>query len=427
MNKKRIIQFTQKNTSLFANFVNLGFIQASNILIQLILFPIIIRLVGIESFGYVIVATSIASFIGLFINYGTNLSGIKDIAINKSNKSILETLFYNIYYTRITLFIVASVLPIILFIFEYKQIKYLLFSTPIILAELINPLFYFNGIEKLTIYNLGNFLGKLCSFALIILFINPLTPAWMVNFYMGIGNFIFFGLLMLYAIQKNKLIPPAFNIQHILHIIKTNFFLVCNNLTVHLQQSLFLILLPLVSTPIVVGAYSLADKLISSFRILLVAFSSALYPKAAIMYENQKEYWTNFKIKMNKLLFYSFLLITIVIYLFNESIVHLLAGQQNDSAALYIRSIALAPLFAAMNSMNTIELLIRNQYQFIFLNSLCLLVFVLISTSFFIYINQSELFGYYLVIVELASIPISLYFLRKSSANIISPSSPSSN
>lgn len=413
MNKESIKHFVNNNAGVFSNFANLGFIQVSNILIQLVLFPIIIRLVGLESFGYVAIANAIAGFMGLFINYGTGLSGIKAVAIEKDNQKKLALLFFNIYYTRFVLFAVTIIVPILLYFLHYKQLNYLLFATPIILAEIVNPLFFFNGIEKLTIYNSANFLAKLSTALLIFLMINSNTPAWMVNFYLGLGNLFFYSCLVIYVIQKYQFSIPVFRVASFMQIVKSNFYLVSNNLAVHLQQSFFLFLLPTVSTPIVVGAYSLADKVVSSIRLLLVAFSSALYPKAAISFQLQHTDWPYYKKKMNRFLFFAFLIASFCLYWGNEWIVLLLTGNQNPLSATYVRSIALVPLLAAMNTLNIIELLIKNQYNSIFYSSLSLMVFVFIVSIIFIIINKSDFFGYYLVLAEAAAIPITLYFIRR--------------
>ena len=45
------------------NFIHLSSIQVSNALLQLLLFPIIIRVVGLSEFGHVMVANSFAALI----------------------------------------------------------------------------------------------------------------------------------------------------------------------------------------------------------------------------------------------------------------------------------------------------------------------------------------------------------------------------
>ena len=94
------IHSIRSKSGIFLNFNNLGFIQISNIAVQLLLFPIILRTIGIESFGLVTVINAYSLLAGVFINYGTNQSGIKDIALVKDNNTLLSQLFFTIYHTR---------------------------------------------------------------------------------------------------------------------------------------------------------------------------------------------------------------------------------------------------------------------------------------------------------------------------------------
>ena len=64
-------------------------------------------------------------------------------------------------------------------------------------------------------------------------------------------------------------------------LFKTNILVTGNGLTVHLQQSMFLFALPSFVSPLFLSAYGLIDKLISSFRMLVNAYSAAVMPHAA--------------------------------------------------------------------------------------------------------------------------------------------------
>ncbi len=413
MYQQDFIATIKKNKALLANMVNLGFIQVSNILIQIILFPVIIRMVGIESFGYIAVANAFAGLLGIFINYGTNLSGIKDIALAKNESSKLSALFFNIYFARISLFILIGIVPLVAYLLHHQQLTYLLFATPIVMAELINPLFFFNGIEKLSLFNTANLLAKLSSAALIIICIPIQKDPWWVNFYLGLGNLLFFSLLAIYAIYKYQLQWQKYRFKNFFTIIKINFYLVCNNLVVHLQQSLFLFILPSVASAFVVGAYSLADKIISTFRMLIVAMSSGLYPKAALSYESQKSNWFQYKKKLNFILLGAFMLVSAVLYWGNQIIVQILTGSKDSLALIYIQSIALVPLLSAMNTLNIIELLIKNKYRLIFYSSLVLSVFVMVLSPLVAFQFTPDMYGYYPLMVEAAAIPITLYFIKR--------------
>ena len=83
------------------NFFNLGIFQATGILLQFLLIPIISRKYGLEVFGQVALVTSFATFVGGVINYGTNQTGIKDVANHLTDKEHLSNLFYKILFFRI--------------------------------------------------------------------------------------------------------------------------------------------------------------------------------------------------------------------------------------------------------------------------------------------------------------------------------------
>lgn len=407
------IHLIKQYKGVFQNFVNLGFIQFSNIAIQLLLFPLILRIIGIEAFGLVSVINAYSLLAGVFINYGTNQSGIKDIAIARDNPTKLSTIFFDILQTRFFLFLIIVAFIVAGYIIEVPYIHYVIFATPLIFAEAINPIFFFTGIEKLTVYNSANFLAKLCSALLIILFIHQETGAWWVNFFLGIANTFFYGLILVYAIYSNQLKWRSISVSSIKQLLQKNSFLLATNITSHIQQSTFLFLLPIFSSPLILGAYSVCDKIIASVRMLIIAFTFAIYPKAAISYEQNKDEWSRFKTQINRFLAIGFILGGLLIWFGSNFIVELLTGSENELAAGYLKTVAIVPFFMALNTLNVVELLINNQYQVLLYCSLSLLLFAACFASLFLTYNQPAYFGFYALLIEISSICITLFFLSK--------------
>ncbi len=407
------IHLVKKNTAVLFNLFNLGFIQASNAAIQLLLFPIIIHIVGFQSFGYIVLANSYASLMGIIVNYGTNLSGIKDIALAKHDQHQLSSVFFSTIHTRCLLCLLSLLPPLFLWIIGEPFFLYLLFATPIILAEAVNPLFFFNGLENLSLYNYTNLLARISSALLIIFLIQPdSSPIW-INFYLGISNFIFFLVLTRLAIRKYHLTRIPFSILNIFHFLKTNVFLVFNNIAAHLQQSFIIFLLPLAFPPLVLSAYSLCDKIIWSFRMVLIAISSAIYPKAAISYENDHRNWLLHKKKLNYLLAAGFILIGLILFFANTFIIRIFTGEDNELASQYLRMVCMVPFIAAMNSLNVIELLISKRYKTLFYITATIVTGTILIGLSFLLTNHSYWLGIYPVIVETLSLMATIYFIRK--------------
>ena len=98
MRKRReYIGIVKRNTIPIFSFINLSIVQGSNALIQILLIPIIIRIVGLGELGHVTVAGTYAALVSLFINYGSSQSGVKDIAIHQFDQKALSETFYSIY------------------------------------------------------------------------------------------------------------------------------------------------------------------------------------------------------------------------------------------------------------------------------------------------------------------------------------------
>lgn len=410
----KFLLLIKQNLGFLTGFFHLGSIQASNAIIQLLLFPLIIHVTGLEEFGIVMLANTYAGLNAMLINYGTNQSGIKDVALYKNNPEKLATVFYTIYYSRIILFALSLVLLALLYQFNFPHVRYFPFAVAIILAEVLNPFFFFAGIEKMSWYNLANLLSKSTS-ALLIYFIvtSPQLGSW-VNFFLGITNILSYLVLCIYLIRKYKLTAYLIPKSSLSGFFKKNFFLVGNNISVSLQQSLFVFALSFSGDKLILGAYSFCDKITWSFRMLIIAFTTAIFPRAVNTYKKSTENWKRLKNRVNKLMAIGFTVCAAAILLFAPFIVTFFTKTHNELAIAYTRAVCLVPLIASLNAMNAVDLLLKNKYRSIFFIAMILLAIAAIVSFIFIKLNNKAVFGYYQVIVEIFSLPLYLYFIRKS-------------
>lgn len=416
--RKSIPPFLQKHFSFLSNFANLGFIQVSNAAIQILLFPVIIRVVGLESFGHVMVANTYAGLLSILINYGTNQSGISEVVIHKNDKIALAAVFYKIMHARMLLFVASLCLLPLVYLISPDYFQYFLFANAIVLAEVVNPLFFYIGIEKLLGFNLYNLISKLASALLIVLLVKPYTHPGIVNFYLGMSGFVCYTLLLINAIKRYQMVYVMGKFQDFLRFFSTNIYLTGNNLSVQLQQSFFIFLLPSFGDGLLLGAYTLCDKLVWSFRLLIISFSNAVFPRAVVLYQESLVTWKQFKRKTNRLLAVVFLGVAGMLILTAPLIVKILTGSNNAMAVAFIQSVCLAPLIAALNVLNVIDLLLKNHYNYIFIIALLLLLVSACTSLLFMYTVDRHNFGYYPVIVELFSLPFYYYFIRKSEKSL---------
>ena len=192
-------------TKVFANFVNLSSIQVSNTLLLILIYPIIVRLIGIEAFGQLMVANAFAGLMGIFVNYGTSQTGTKDIAIQRNNPDGLAEVFYNTLFIRLLIFLLFLAGFALTGLLHINNYIFYLATIPLIFAEVINPMFLFFGKESLTIYNLANIFSKIAIILSILLLVNGRSDAAWINFYIGIANISSYLILIFIGIKRFKL------------------------------------------------------------------------------------------------------------------------------------------------------------------------------------------------------------------------------
>jgi O-antigen/teichoic acid export membrane protein len=206
------------------------------------------------------------------------------------------------------------------------------------------------------------------------------------------------------------------NFTNIKKLVKAQSLVLGNGLTVHLQQSLFLFALPNFATPIFLSAYGLIDKLISSGRMMVNAYSAAVMPHAAGTHQQGKESWKKLKKQQNKILAILCLVAGAVLYFFPEQILAILLwGKKSantdffNQSTILLKLIAPVPLLIALNVLNVTELILEKKYLAYFIAGLLVLLVAILFVVFMYLGLPIKVAGYYPIIVEGSCLLI--YFL----------------
>src|SRR5690606_17273924 len=119
-------------------------------------------------------------------------------------------------------------------------------------------------------------------------------------------------------------------------------------------------------TPLWLGAYSLCDKIIWSIRMMIISVSSAVYPKAAQLHQQSPKLWKAYMRRMKLLLALLFSFGSFLLFITPNFFVYIISGEHNEMAAGFLRIMAFVPVVAALNSLNVVDLLIKNNTRSIF-------------------------------------------------------------
>ena len=157
----------------FLNFLNIGIIKILNIGSKYILVGYLIRVLGENGYGTLTWVDSIVQYFIMLINFGFDLYAAKYIVENKNNPKRLNEVIASIYYIKSLLFLLCFILLIPLS-FNLQINNYLnLISLMLILGlgEVLMPIWFFQGIEKMKSVTILTFTTKLLLILLTIFFI----------------------------------------------------------------------------------------------------------------------------------------------------------------------------------------------------------------------------------------------------------------
>lgn len=142
-----------KNYSLILkNTGYLTIIEFFRLLMPFIALPYLIATVGSEKYGTVIFAQTIISYFSYFINFGLDVSAVRDISIHRNSKEILSKIVCTILSIKFIFFVISFlILSIGIHAIPFGNTHAFLFYSAFLtcFSDVLFPVWFFQGIEKM--------------------------------------------------------------------------------------------------------------------------------------------------------------------------------------------------------------------------------------------------------------------------------------
>lgn len=358
----KILFFDKK---IVENFASLSALKLSNFILGWVLYPYLIRLIGINNFGLVIFAQSIMLYLVTFTDYGFSLTAPREIARLYSTKP--EECIKKIndfFYTQLVLtggaFICLLVLvQTIPFFHKHSQLLYVSFF--IVAGHVLLPVWFFQGIEKMTYLTYFNLLAKLVLTVGVIVCIRQKTDYIFINLFWGLGN-VLAGLgawVVMILRFKFRFYKPSY--QRIRLILLQDFHLFVASITNIITFNSTVIILGLFATKETLGLYSIADRIFMIIRQIVVVIHQSTYPRVTQLAQQSFKELGKFFSKYFSLILGLFIPMSTFICLFAPIIVYIFTGQKLPQVVTYIQLLSFTPLFTVLNLPACQTLLVTQQ------------------------------------------------------------------
>lgn len=277
-----LLMLAKNNKKIIENYFFMTILQVLNSFFYLLIYPFLIRTLGVESYGLFVFATSITTYFIFLVNFGFDLPATKAIALNITDKKSLQKTLSSVFTAKFYLLILASVVLIILTLlvplFRNNYGLFLICFSQII-SFVIFPQWYFQAIQKMKIVTFIQLGLKLLSLPIIFIVIKNAADlniyALIVSLSSVLGGLIAFSII---------------NFKHHLKITFVNYkelkiwfkdalpFFLSTSAGVFKEQSIVIIIGSFFGMKDV-AIYDLASKIIIVPRTVFMSINGAIFPK----------------------------------------------------------------------------------------------------------------------------------------------------
>lgn len=347
---KKVTSFLKDNDKkvVAQNFLSLLILQGANYILPLLILPYLVRVLGAEKFGLVMFAQSLAIFLTVFVDFGFNISGTREISLARNDKEKTGQIFLAIMIIKVVLIVIAlAILFFIVSVFSRFSVdsEIYLLSFGVVIGQALFPVWFFQGIEKMKVVTFINILAKLIFTLLVFVLIKTEADYYKVPIYNSLGFIVSgcIGFTMSFKYIKFKY--PTLSL--IKQLLKDSSSLFVSNFATSMYTASNVFILGLFSGNVIAGVYSSIEKLILAVKNVYVPLYQALYPWVARQADKEKGEIIK---KITLPVFIISTLISLTILIFAKSILSIVYDDAIISSyANVFRILSLISVFSGLN------------------------------------------------------------------------------
>lgn len=349
------------NKVLLTNISSLSVIQLVNFIIPIISLPYVVRILGPNNFGQFSFAMAIISYFSLLTDYGFNLSGVRDISVNRENVILVNKIFLSIFYSKVFLFTISIIILIVLIIVsEYFSRNYSLYIILLffVLGNVFNPIWLYQGMEKLNyliaINLVPRFIGLVLIFTLLKSSSDILLYASIISFTQLIIGIISF----IYAMPLFGLKIISISIEDTLDQFKKGWKLFLSNISFNLYSHTNVVILGIITNESTVGIYSAADKIRIAMQSVIAPISQSVFPRVNYLLKYSADSFFRFNRKLLRLQSLLTFILSFVVFIFADRIVWLVLGLQYQSSVIVLKILSWLPFIISISNVYGIQIIL---------------------------------------------------------------------
>ena len=366
------------------NTTYLSVLEILKMVMPFVALPYLISTVGADKYGLVVFAQAIISYFIIFINFGLDVSAVKNVSINRSDNEKLSE-------------VVSSVLIIKAFLF--------LLSFLSCLSEILFPVWFYQGVEKMKYITLIRFTSIFFYTVTVFIFIKNESDYLLIPLLQSLGWLLsgVISFFMLIRVEKISLFVPT--IESIRRYFKESVPFFVSRVSVVINASMAKTICGIFFSMHEVAVFDLAQKIAMTALVPLQMLNQALFPHIAKTLDRK------FVNKCFRLILLATGCIIVIVYILAPFAVFVLSDGKLPESVDILHVFSLFIFSGGITSFTGSPVLVSFGYSKPFNRSVVLSTFVLIVIYMVLYFTNSFSIINFALALGFAEFVIAIYRL----------------
>lgn len=264
------------------NILILSLVHVIRLILPLLIIPLLTRRIDAGEFGIYMYTISFAAWLSIFIEYGFNISSTREVASSARGEEIWR-IVKGTQSAKVLLSTMALPLLLIaaIFIPVFQGHFYWACAAWVLgFLSALSPIYYYQGKEKLRMVGITEAGSGLLTLVAVYFLINSTADFYRLPLIMAIARLISFAVLTAGMYREiGTQSGQLFDFQDGWRALRTGFDIFVFQGAVSFYTSFNVVFLGFFCSPIQVGAYAAAERLMRAGLGFITQFSNAIFPR----------------------------------------------------------------------------------------------------------------------------------------------------
>ncbi|EOY5379423.1 flippase [Cronobacter dublinensis] len=352
--------------SLRKNIFYLFLVQGSSYLLPLITFPYLLRVLGAEYFGVLGFCQATMQYLVLLTDYGFNWTATQLIAKSKDDFQKISNIFWSVVIAKVILFIIALCILTLLinFVGKYQALYLVLISyIPLIIGNIIYPLWLFQGLEKMKWITISTILARVMLIPLTFIYVDGPNDVWLAALLQSSVN-VLAGIFALWFIFRNRLVGKfCFSLNEVKNRFKEGIHVFLSTSAISLYTVSVTVILGFISGATAVGLFNSANTIRNAAQGLLGPVFQAIYPRINSLFDS--EYIKAMRLIKKAVRGIGILTFTgcSIIFWGADFLINIIAGKEFEEAIIVLRWLAYVPFLVSLSNLFGVQTMLSHSFK----------------------------------------------------------------